>query len=191
MKESKLIKQWKESDVQRMRNIITKNYNDKTNAQIGYTKIHEEHKENDVWEENGKKWTIKNGIKVNITKLDVVKKILQLPLTCPNCNKLMNKGKLDKIMYQIHKKCSDCVIENETKLKVNGTFDEYQQTMLKKDIEYHIKEMEDILLEISLENNNESFITENGDIEVWKGNGLDKEKIQEEIKTYIGLLKSM
>ena len=36
--ESKLIKDWKGSDVQRMRNIIRKQYNDSTRSQIGYRK---------------------------------------------------------------------------------------------------------------------------------------------------------
>ena len=42
-----------------MRNIITKDYSAKTSTQIGYTKEYVEHKEGDVWEENGKQWTIK------------------------------------------------------------------------------------------------------------------------------------
>ena len=39
-----------------------------------YVKKQEDHKEGDVWEENGKQWTIKNGIKMTISKLDLVKK---------------------------------------------------------------------------------------------------------------------
>mgnify|MGYP007090478949 FL=1 len=37
----------------------------------------------------------------------------------------MNKGRLDKLMYSIHKQCSDCVIKYETKLKIEGKFEEY------------------------------------------------------------------
>ncbi len=49
--ESLLKKEFKGKDVQRMRNIITKNYTDKTTTQIGYTKEQVDHKEGDVWEE--------------------------------------------------------------------------------------------------------------------------------------------
>ena len=44
-------------------------------TQIGYTKEYVEHKEGDVWEENGKQWTIKNGIKQTVTKLDAVENV--------------------------------------------------------------------------------------------------------------------
>jgi uncharacterized protein (UPF0128 family) len=75
-KESMLQKDFKSRDVQRMRNIITKNFGDKTVTQAGYSKQHIERKEGDVWEENGKNWTIKNGIKQTITRLDNIKKSL-------------------------------------------------------------------------------------------------------------------
>ncbi len=42
------------SKVQRMRNIVTGNYNDKSRIQTGYLKTKKKHKEGDVWEEKGK-----------------------------------------------------------------------------------------------------------------------------------------
>ena len=50
---------------------------------IGYSKKQEFHGEGDVWEEDGRQWTIKNGIKQNVTKLDKAKKEVTLPLFCP------------------------------------------------------------------------------------------------------------
>ncbi len=41
MSESQLQREFRERDVQRMRNIIKKDYNAKTTTQIGYTKVHE------------------------------------------------------------------------------------------------------------------------------------------------------
>jgi hypothetical protein len=55
MAESKLQRDFKEKDVQRMRNIITKDYGAKTTTQVGYTTSYIEHKEGDIWEEQGKK----------------------------------------------------------------------------------------------------------------------------------------
>ena len=67
-KDSVLKKEFKQSDVQRVRNIVNKDFTAKTKSQTGYQKKFTRHTEGDVWEENGKSWTIKNGIKQNITK---------------------------------------------------------------------------------------------------------------------------
>ena len=191
MSDNMLKREFKTRDVQRMRNIITKDYGAKTSTQIGYTKEHVEHKEGDVWEENNKTWTIKNGIKMTTTKLDKVKQMLYMPLTCPNCHKPMVKGKIDKYMYSIHKKCSDCVFEYETRLKREGKFMEYQKNMIKQGMVYHIKEMENVLLELALDQSNESFVTEAGDIESWKGKGIDNKKLIQDIQEYIQKLKDV
>jgi hypothetical protein len=187
--ESLLKKEFKERDVQRLRNLVSKNHSDKTVTQVGYTKEQIDYKEGDVWEENSKTWTIKNGIKMTVTKLDLVKSTLQIPLTCPECKRAMNKGRLDKHMYGIHKKCSDCVISHETELKRIGKFEEYQKSILSRGIEYHIREMEDVLLELSLGINEGSFVTENGDIEEWKGKGVDEQEMIKDIQEYIQKLK--
>jgi len=187
--ESLLKKEFKTRDVQRLRNLVSKNYSDKTVTQVGYTKEQIDRKEGDVWEENGKTWTIKNGIKMTITKLDLVKSTLQTPLTCPECKRAMNKGRLDKHMYSIHKKCSDCVISHETELKRTGKFEEYQKSILSRGVKYHIKEMEDALLELSLDSMDESFVTEAGDIETWKGKGIDTQEMIGDIQEYIQKLK--
>jgi hypothetical protein len=187
MGDNLLKKEFKTRDVQRMRNIITKKTGDKTGTQVGYTKAYEDHKEGDVWEERGKKWTIKNGIKQTVTRFDNIKKKIFAPIICPNCNRPMTKGHFDKYMFSIHQKCSDCVIEYETKLKIKGEYKEYERNMIKKGVEYHIKEMEGVLLEL-LMNNNEQFVTENGEIEEWKGKGLNNQFIQD-IQEYIQKLK--
>lgn len=187
--ESKLIKDFKHSDVQRMRNIISKKTNDRTTTQIGYTKGYIEHKEGDIFEENGKQWTIKNGLKQTITRFDVIKQKLYTPLTCPKCHQPMSKGHIDKYMYSIHKTCSDCVFINETKLKHEGKYEEYSQNIIKQGISFHINEMENILFELLMDQHGESFVTEAGDIEEWKGNNTNNNKLVEDIQEYIEKLK--
>jgi hypothetical protein len=190
--ESMLQKDFKQRDVQRMRNLITKNYGDKTVTQAGYTKETIEHKEGDVWEENGKQWTIKNGLKQNITRLDNIKKSLIIPLTCPNCSKPMKNDTLNKKMWPIHKMCFDCVITMETKLKREGKFEEYERNMTKKGIETYIKELEEALLELSLSTTeDESIVTESGDIEHWVGGNIDKQKILQDLQEHIQKLKDI
>jgi hypothetical protein len=190
--ESMLQKDFKSRDVQRMRNLITKNYGDKTVTQAGYTKETIEHKESDIWEENGKQWTIKNGLKQNITRLDNIKKSLIIPLTCPNCSKPMKNDTLNKKMWPIHKMCFDCVITMETKLKREGKFEEYERNMTRKGIETYIKELEEALLELSLSTTeDESIVTESGDIEHWVGGNVDKQKILQDLQKHIQKLKDI
>ena len=85
MSDSYLKKEFKEKDVQRVRNIVNKNYTAKTQSLTGYQKAFKRHTEGDIWEEGGKTWTIKNNVKQNITKLDDAKKAVRIPLACPKC----------------------------------------------------------------------------------------------------------
>ena len=71
-----LKKEFKRKDVERMRNLIKGDTGKSAELQVGYTTKMEDHKEGDIWEEGGKQWTIKDGIKQTATKLDRVKKKL-------------------------------------------------------------------------------------------------------------------
>lgn len=190
MSDSMLKREFKERDVQRMRNIIKKEYAAKTVTQIGYTKTQVEHKEGDVWEENGKKWTIKNGIKQTVTRFDELKKIINLPLACPNCGKAIKSNSLNKKMWPIHSKCFDCVISYETELKRQGKFEEYAKNLVTGGVRQYIKDLEDALMDFVNESSSDQFVTEQGDIEVWKGKDLDKNKINQELQEYIQKLKN-
>ena len=190
-KESRLQKDFKSRDVQRMRNLITKKFDDKTVTQAGYTKQSVEHKEGDIWEETGKTWTIKNGLKQTMTRLDSIKKSILLPIVCPNCSKAMKNDTLNKKMWPIHKMCFDCVISIESELKRTGKFEEYQHNMVMKGVKTYIKEMEGLLLDIMLESSKESFVTEAGDVEEWRGGVIDKTKIVKDLQEYIIKLKGI
>jgi hypothetical protein len=189
MSESMLQREFKGKDVQRMRNIITKNYDAKTTTQIGYSKAQVDHKEGDIWDENGKQWTIKNGIKQTVTRFDKLKESILLPLTCPKCSSAMKNNHLNKKMWSIHKMCFDCVIDMETKLKHEGKYEEYSRNLIKGGVKVHIKDLEDALLELALDESNEGFVTEAGDIEKWAGKGIDKQKITQDLQEYIQKLK--
>ena len=80
MSDNVLKKQFQQKDVQRLRNLMTGKHGAKTTVGVGYTKQQEFHEEGDVWEEDDRTWTIKNGIKQNITKLDKAKEAHGLTL---------------------------------------------------------------------------------------------------------------
>ena len=125
--ESLLKKEFKEADVQRVRNLVNKDYSKSTKTQTGYKRNSERYREGDIWEEGGRKWTIKNNIKQNITKLDNAKKALRTPLSCPNCGGPM-KHQLAKKMFKIHGFCFDpCTVEMENDLKKAGLYEQYEQ----------------------------------------------------------------
>ena len=59
MEESQLKKEFSQRDVQRARNLIQKDYTSRTVIGTGYSKKREKHSEGDIWEEDGRTWTIK------------------------------------------------------------------------------------------------------------------------------------
>ena len=188
---SMMQREFKERDIQRMRNIIKKDYTAKTITQVGYSKLSEDHEEGDVWEENGKQWTIKNGIKQTVTRFDELKRSVNLPLVCPNCKKPMKVFNANKKMWSIHKMCLNCVTDMETKLKREGKYEEYQRNMTINGVKEHIKELEEALLDLSLNGGDEQFVTEAGDIEIWKGNDEVRQRIIQELQEYIQKLKDI
>lgn len=183
MSESLLKKEFKKSDVQRVRNLVNKDFTAATKTQAGYGKKKEFYAEGDIWEESGKTWTIKNGLKQNITKLDAAKKALRMPLTCPKCGKPM-KHHLDKKMYKIHGFCFDpCTVEYEASLRRAGLYKQYEKRMMQGNIQGHIEDIESWILE-SLNDDN-SYVTEEGDVEDWGGMSKDyRERIIKELKEY-------
>lgn len=184
-KESTLKKEFKKSDVQRMRNLITGKSGDKTQVLAGWDKHKIDHKEGDIWEEAGRKWTIKNGIKQNITKLDRIKNLAIMPLTCPTCKKPMKINDLNKKMYSIHQMCLDCVIDMEAKIKLEGKWDEYTKNIMNSNKNASLEEFEQAI--DSWMQDKDTFVSEAGDIESWSGG--DKTKMYEEIKANLDKLK--
>ena len=64
-----LKKEFKRKDVDRARNLLMGKSGASSETQVGYKKKRVDYKEGDVWKENGKTWTIKDGIKQTISKL--------------------------------------------------------------------------------------------------------------------------
>jgi hypothetical protein len=188
-KETTLKKEFKESDLNRIRNIINNRHGDNSKSMVGYNSNNIERKNGDFWiDNNGKHWKKENNIIQNITKLDSIKELTKFPLKCPNCGKAMKPNSYNKKMYAIHKKCFDCVIEYETKLKLEGKFEEYEKNLLNLNRISHLEEFELSLDEYS-KSMNETYMTEQGDKEKWIGGGVDTEWV-EIMKDYIKEEKS-
>ena len=188
MSDSLLKKTFQKKDVERIRNLVKGKSGDRITSGIGQTKTTiEDHKEGDVWKVNGKTWTIKDGIKENVTKLDKFKKAA-VPLFCPSCKQVMDK-QLDSFYYKSYGTCVDCRTKFETKLKLKGEWKQYTNKTHNKEIDKYIEEYKNFMENILSEKNN-SFITEAGDIEKWVG-GIDKNRAKQAMKETIEYLENL
>ena len=181
-KETLLNREWTEREVQRMRNLVTKKHGDKTAILVGY-ESNIKRNEGDVWEENGKTWTIKNGIKRSIPKLSKFKQESIMPLTCPECNDpLSRESDYTKHLFKLTHKCPKCVAKEESQLKLEGKFDEYAKKMY---VQNHLHLVEDAEkgFEDFINQGFEKYMSELGETEDWIGGNLSKEQILE-VKEY-------
>ena len=188
MKDNVLKKEFSKKDVERARNLISGNVDSRTSQGVGYNKKYVHRKEGDVWEEDGRKWTIKNGLRQNVTKMDKFKKMGKIPLFCPECNTLMKKH-LDSKVFPAYQKCFDCVVDYETQLKKEGKLEEFHQSLRNQHIDTAINEFKSFMAD-AIKESNQNFVTEAGDIENWKG-GKSKEEFERELQEGIEYLEGL
>lgn len=167
MSESLLKKEFSKSDVQRARNLVKGHYGDSTKIQVGYQQVCEErHKEGDIWtDSSGKTWTIEDGIKIAVTKLQKARDMVSIPLTCPKCGKPMNT-RYDKKMYPIHGMCFDCVIRMEDDLKRAGLYKQYEKDIVSGNIRSFVQELKD-RIQMMRSDLDVKITTDEGTVENW------------------------
>ena len=182
-----LKKEFKEKDVERIRNLVKGKSGERTISGVGFVKKTEFHQEGDIWEQDGRQWTIKGGIKQNITKLDKAKKINKLPMFCPSCKSLMHKNR-DQYLYPIHGKCLNCVIDMEAELHKQGLWEEYKRNIQNADIDGLIEIYKNWMFE-QINTENGSFLSEKGDKEKWVGK-VNEKRDMEAMKSTIDYLIS-
>tara|TARA_R110001583_G_C5472138_1_gene392925 strand:+ start:65 stop:703 length:639 start_codon:yes stop_codon:yes gene_type:complete len=188
-----LKKEFKRKDVERMRNLIKGTTGESSELQVGYTKKTINYEEGDVWTEGHKTWTIKKGIKQTVSKLNIIRKETTIPLCCPKCSNVMKKS-LDKSCYKTHKKCLDCVVENEKQLmyksmrEASGVdnlqpLENYQKTKKIKELKTNIAKINDMEASYieKITQSKKGYISEQGDVERWVGNS-NTDDLLEEIK---------
>lgn len=173
--------------VQRMRNLVSGNHNAKSVIRSGYTKPVVERKEGDIWLEKGKKWTIKNGVKRTVNKLDFARKISRIPFGCPSCSKQL-KHSAHKAMYRRWGMCLVCVQKWEAEMKADGTYDEWYKQFDKDNFNAYIDDIKVEYTEWLETRNAQSFITEAGVIEDWS-QGDSSEQLAKEFDETIDKIK--
>ena len=97
--------------------------------------------EGDLWKDHdGKQWTLKKGIKQSISPLQDAK----TPWWCPQCGKTMDK--LDVKTFRATTKCYDCVAKQESRLKMDGEWDNYKEQRI---LENQIDWLKDRIVELT------------------------------------------
>ncbi len=183
-----LKKQFGERDIQRIRNLVKGKSGARTISGVGKSKSSTEfHEEGDIWEEGGKTWTIKDGIKENITKLDKFKKAT-IPLFCPKCKGIMDK-QLDPHYYKSYGECVNCRAEFETKLKLEGKWEDYLKDTYNKEIDLLIEEYKNFY-HTNLNESTQGYVTEAGEVEKWVG-GVNKQRAEESLEDVIKYLEGL
>lgn len=134
---------------------------------------HTVRKEGDVWEENGKTWTIKNGIKKSTGKLDLYRRELIMPIACPKCKSAM-KSKVHEPFWKLYKMCLNCVIDMEHEIRKAGKWEEYERKKIEANANSFYKDLEQYVEEFVGVQSADSFVTEDGAKESWIDNTKQK-----------------
>jgi len=114
--------------VDAMRNQLASKLNKWDRPIFGYTSVEPERKEGEKWfDVNGKAWTMKNGLKQSISKLQEAK----MPWWCPKCEKAMNH-RFDTKFYNLYSQCYDCTINQQTQMRIDGTWDAFEKKMIRE-----------------------------------------------------------
>jgi len=95
----------------------------------------QDYKEGDIWLEGDRELTIYKGV-IMTTKAAILSAAVEefkVPYSCPLCKKSL-KSTADRKFYKLRKKCCDCVAEEETKMRIKGTWKEYEETIIAANI---------------------------------------------------------
>ena len=127
--------------------------------------------------------TEKEERKASAEKADVLKEA-RMPWFCPECNKVM-KSRLDRKFYYMIQKCHDCVVKEETKMRINGTYGEYEKNKVRENKRSYIRDLKQTIEEWKNSPDSVTYFNQvrpdgySLDEEQWD---VDKDHINQEIK---------
>jgi hypothetical protein len=140
--------------------------------QVGYEpKKEKKHKDGSIWKDkNGKEWMQIGSSKISKILYDTKESTRQL---CSSCKKdiYWAGNNYDEKFFNRTGKCYDCVIEEETKMRQNGTFETYEKIKVINNQKAFLTELQQKITEsvIWLKNksNKIEYINEDGTKEFW------------------------
>lgn len=139
--------------------------------------------EGEFWtDDEGRQYTMKNGVKQRISALQDAK----TPWWCPVCGRTMEN--LDVKAWRVHAKCYDCVAREESRMKMDGVWEEHKKEgILRNQIAY----LTDKIIELTYYHDtlsNPEFMTfnqETGQILMIDKYQVPLEKVKSDIMTEV------
>jgi len=153
--------------------------------QVGYDPSLEssDRKEGEEWEDSlGRRWVMKNGYKKRLPKKATI--INEKRCTC--CNMDTRWGNyLDDRVWPKTGLCYDCFIDNETKLRIKGVWEDYNKLRELKNVKAYLVDHKQKFEEAKkwCEDHKDdpvTFMEEDGSTETWEGK-QDYTKILEDV----------
>lgn len=146
---------------------------------------------NDIWWTQHQGWRSKSSYPPETQK--IFQEIIQYGKSFPNCQKetctCIKPNHLDNKFRNIHGMCFDCVISMETKLKIQGKFDQYAIDKMKANAESFFNEADKEVEVIKRAVTNINFAGDENDvnpIETWSFQDPESfiEKIDEDYANF-------
>ena len=107
-----------------------------------------------------------------IPQMTEIMKDVRMPLFCPKCDKVMKK-RLDNKMWNLFQHCFDCQVKIENKMRIDGTYDNWEKEKTKANTLSWIKEQKKTIEEFKKQKTPEFYQQFRPD-----GYSVDKEKWQ-------------
>ncbi len=141
-------------------------------VQVGYLPVPEKkHKDGDVWKDkNGKEWMQVGASKISKNLYDTREATRQI---CPSCKMDIFWGgnRYDELLFNKTGKCYNCVIEEEAKMRGEGTFETYEKIKIIQNQRSFLLELKQKIEEsinwLNNKGNKIEYINEDGSIETW------------------------
>jgi hypothetical protein len=164
---------------------IVKSYlkGDRPFIQVGYQpSVEKKHKDGDVWkDQDGKEWIQIGASKISKNLHDTKESSRRV---CPVCKKDIFWGgnSYDEKFFNKTGKCYDCVVEEETKMRLEGTFEVYEKIKVIKNQKAFLEELKQKIDEsitwINNKSNKIEYLNEDGTMDLWSD--LSKETFLED-----------
>jgi hypothetical protein len=96
---------------------------------------------------------------------------------------------LDPFYFKSYGQCLDCRTKFETKLKIEGKWEDYINSIFNAEIDKQIEEYKSYF-KATLSEGNQGYVSENGEVQKWVG-GIDKERAQNALDEMVKHLNSL
>jgi hypothetical protein len=153
---------------------IVKSYlnNERPFVQVGYEPLPEEkHKDGDIWtDKNGIEWIQVGASRISKKLYDTRESTRQI---CSICNRDVSwsSNQNDVKFFNKTGKCYDCVIEEEHKMRLDGTFETYEKIKVINNQRSYLKDLKEKIEEsinwLHVKSNKIEYLNEDGSTDTW------------------------